>query len=150
MGNKKDFYNNRSPWSIFRETVKNFSIDRLKYLLIIAELHITVEQLQENEHDLSAHQVFEPDPGINIPLWAYFIGTDDPTLYAIGFQSRKKQQHTAGFPAVTCDKPDTIKEKKDINEKVNQKKNSSFINKNYMDFLAASARFDYGTEIVQE
>ena len=72
-------------------------------------LHVAVEQLQKNEHDLGAHQIFEPDPGINVALRAYFISTGNAALNAVGFQSRKKQQHTARLPAVACNEPDTIK-----------------------------------------
>ena len=53
-------------------------------------LHISVEQLQKDEHYLRAQQVLEPDFSINKSLWTYFIGTDYTSLDTIRLQSRKK------------------------------------------------------------
>ena len=53
-------------------------------------LHISVEQLQKDEHYLRAHQVLKPDFSINKSLWTYFIGTGNTSLDTIRLQSRKK------------------------------------------------------------
>ncbi len=60
-------------------------------MILLLVLHIAVKQLQQYEHDLGAHQVFEPDAGIDESQRANFISTGDTSLDAIGFQRREEQ-----------------------------------------------------------